>query len=261
MQKDFYLNDRALCGYLEKDWFDHILASNARKPVFEFAPFDPDLLYSNYHERLIAFLAAALKKEGAAPRRLLEVGSSLGRTFFETCCRIPSVEAATLIEPSQNLHALFKKLFASDGVPTVSILKGNLETDEVLLDTQPIRGPCAGVEITSLNLPFQKIASDLGQFDLTICSNVIDQCADHMQLVDFLQRSVAPGGTLLLTCTYQWNDKYIGNAPIKIKDINQLFDARWKPIGETNLPFQVRVYERYWMSFLSHAVAYQLRES
>jgi SAM-dependent methyltransferase len=259
MHKDFYLNERSLAGYVEKDWFDHILTSNKRKPFFEFAPFEARTRYSNYHEHLIGFLASLLTKENLNPTRMLEVGSSLGRTLFEVCNQIKSVDSATVIEPSQNLSSLFEKIFRGDDVTNLSILKGNLATDEVLLDTRPIRAACAKVEISHLNLPFQKIDQDLGLFDLVICSNVIDQCEDHLQLAEFLQRSTAPGGTLVLSCTYQWQDKYIGNAPVIIKDINELFSAQWKFLGETNLPFEIRTSERHWMGFLSHAVIYQRR--
>lgn len=258
MQKDFYLHERALAGYLEKDWFDHILASNRGKPFFEFAPFDPGTLYSNYHERLAEFLAGHLRRENAFPKRMLEVGSSLGRTFFEVCSRVSSVESATLVEPSQNLFSLFEKIFAGEEFAASSILKGNLAMNEIRFDTRPVREACARVKTSTLNKPFQNLDQDLGQFDLVICSNVIDQCEDPQQLVDFLQRSTVPGGTLVLSCTYQWDDKYIGNAPTKvIHDINELFPAQWKSLGETNLPFQIRVYERYWMTFLSHAVIYR----
>lgn len=275
MQKDFYLNDRSLAGYVEKDWFDHILTSNKRKPMFEFAPFEARTRYSNYHEQLVEFLASALSREGSQPRRMLEVGSALGRTLFEVGKRIEFVRSATLIEPSLNLFSVFKRIFEREveggvvrkpadegageveGLTTVSILKGNLELDEVLFDMRPIQAACSKIDISSFNLPFQKMTQDLGLFDLVICSNVIDQCEDHFQLVEFLQRSTAPGGILVLSCTYQWQDKYIGNAPVKIKDINELFSAEWKLLGETNLPFEIRTSERHWMGFLSHAVIYQ----
>jgi SAM-dependent methyltransferase len=257
MQKDFYLNERTLAAYLEKDWFDQILLSDPYKPAFMFAPFGAQTLYCDYHERLVEFLALALQKANAQPRSLLEVGASLGRTFFEVCKRIKSVESATLIEPSQNLFSTFSQIFEGDKVARLSILKGNLEMAEVSLDTSSIRAACSAVQVSRLNTSFQKIDPDLGKFDLVICSNVIDQCQDHLQLAEFLRTSTAPGGVLLLSCTYQWSDKYIGNAPVLIKDINDLFNARWNFLGEINLPFQVRVYERHWMTFLSHTVAYQ----
>jgi SAM-dependent methyltransferase len=258
MEKDFYLNERALAGYLEKDWFDHIQRSDARKPAFAFAPFDSTALYSDHHERLVEFLVSSLHKAQVKPRGLLEVGASLGRTFYEVCKQIKSIESATLVEPSQNLFSLFAKIFEGDDLVKLSILKGNLELEEVALNTRPIKAACSLVKVLRLNSPFQKLNQDLGKFDLVICANVIDQCRDHLQLVDFLKKSVAPGGVLLLSCTYQWNDKYIGNAPEPIKDINGLFNSQWSFLNETNLPFQIRVNERYWMTFLSHVVAYRL---
>jgi SAM-dependent methyltransferase len=257
MSADFYLHDRALAGYIEKDWYDHILKSDPRRPAFEFAPFQQDQLYSDYHERLIQFLLAATHKTEFKPRQLLEVGSSLGRTFYEVCSQIKSLKSATLIEPSELLYAEFGKIFEGGDSARVSVLKGNLHLQEVQLATAPIKAACAGVDVVRINKPFQKIDIDLGKFDLVICSNVIDQCTDHLELVDFLKRSASPSGIVLLSCTYQWSDKYIGNASDPVKDINDLFDSRWTFLGETNLQFRLRVYERYWMSFLSHVVAYQ----
>jgi len=257
MSKDFYLHERALAGYVEKDWYDHILKSDPRRPTFEFAPFERGDLYSDYHERLIEFLLAAANKTDFKPRRLLEVGASLGRTFYETCKQIKSLESATLIEPSQLLFSEFGKIFEGGDIARVKVLKGNLQLEEVPLATGPIKTACSAVQITRINKPFQDIDVDSEKFDLVICSNVIDQCTDHLKLVDFLKQSTAPSGIVLLSGTYQWSDKYIGNAGDPVKDINDLFDSRWTFLRETNISFRVRVYERYWMSFLSHVVAYQ----
>jgi len=261
MQKDFYLNERTLAGYVEKDWFDHILRDNSRKPTFTFAPFDPKTLCCDHHERMAEFLAEALKKCEVHPKRMLEVGSSQGRTFYEICKKIKSMEFATLVEPSLNLYSIFSKIFYGEDLARISILKGNLEQDEVVLNTIPIKEACSRVTVEHLNKRFQDLESFPGKFDLTICANVIDQCTDHLQLVELLKKSTAPDGVLLLSCTYQWNDKYIGNAPELVRDINQLFDSSWTFISETNLPFQVRVYERYWMTFLSHVVVYRHHET
>jgi hypothetical protein len=259
MSKDFYLNDRALAGYIEKDWYDHILQSDPRRPAFEFAPFARSELYSDYHERLTDFLVLATQKAGVKPRLMLEVGASLGRTFYEICRKMKSVQAATLIEPSENLSATFEKIFCGGPIARLSVLKGNLSLDEIQLNTAPIQQVCSPVELVRINQPFQNLAAEPGKFDLVVCSNVIDQCSDYLQLVDFLKRSTIREGVLLLSCTYQWSEKYIGNASNPVKDISEFFDSRWTFLGETNLPFRIRVFERYWMTFLSHVVAYQLK--
>lgn len=53
----------------------------------------------------------ALKEIGAAPHSLLEIGSSLGRTYYELTTRFPSIELADLIEPSENLRNAFQCIF------------------------------------------------------------------------------------------------------------------------------------------------------
>ena len=115
------------------------------------------------------------------------------------------------------------------------------------------------VAYETISLPFEELSADLGCFDLVLCSNVIDQCFAPRDLVRVLQKSTAPGGVLTMTCTYQWNDKYIGNASEPINDIQELFDSEWVVLGETNIPFHVRVCERYWKTFLSHAVTFARR--
>ena len=219
MIKDFYLPDHARDAYLEKDWGDVLTPPN-----FEFAPFAPAYLVTDYHQRLAEFV-------GGTAQTLLEVGSSLGRGYYELCRQIPAIKTATLIEPSENLIAGFRSIFEG-ALPTVP----------------------APVPYQLLNLPFHQ-AGAFGPYDLVVCSNVLDQCLEPLALVDFLKRRVRPGGRVVLSCTYQWQSKYIGNASPRIKNIKNLFD--WEFLGETNLPFQLRSNERFWLHFLSHVVMFR----
>ncbi len=250
---DFYLNDRSLAAYVEKDWADHF----AEDMKFAFAPYETSHLYSDYHERSVELLAQVLRKSGVEPLNMLEVGSSLGRTFFEICRKVSSVKSATLLEPSQNLASTFNKIFLDPGDHRFPILKGNVQMSERRLPIEDIRAACRDVEFTCLNSTFQEARLSSGAFDLVICSNVIDQCKDPELLVKFLKASLAAGGTLLLSCTYQWQNKYIGNASKQIMNIHDLFGAEWRSLAEANIPFSVRVFERHWLSFLSHVIVFQ----
>jgi SAM-dependent methyltransferase len=115
-------------------------------------------------------------------------------------------------------------------------------------------------KLNLINLPFEKITEKLSPADLVICSNVIDQCDKPLSLIDFLVPLVKPGGVLVLSCTYQWNEKYVGqiNYPnYPIQDINDLFGPKWSRLGETNLEFRCRKNERFWSTFMSHVAIFQ----
>lgn len=248
MSKDFYLNDRSLAAYVEKDWFDHVLRTEGeRRPRFEYPYFDPRRLYSDYHERFVSLIP------DEKPRRMLEIGSSLGRTLYECALRFPTLERATLVEPSANLAGTFREIFEGDA--PLRVLKGNSGFTDVTLDRAPIRAACARVAVDLKTTPFQDLAPPRPDYDLVICSNVIDQCPDTEALIAHLTRSLAPGGVLALSCTYQWQDKYLGNASPRIRNLaDHLFP---RPLlAEDNIPFHVRVNERHWLTFLSHACVF-----
>ncbi|MGZ3724085.1 MAG: methyltransferase domain-containing protein, partial [Bdellovibrionales bacterium] len=121
-------------------------------------------------------------------------------------------------------------------------------------NTREIQAVAARVSFKRLESPFQQLPADIGDFDLVICSNVIDQCKEPERLVEILKKSTRDGGVLALSCSYQWQEKYIGNAVEQILNIKDLFGTGWEVLGEANLPFQFRKYERYWMNFLSHVL-------
>ena len=254
MAKDFYLNERALASYLEKDWADHFTDwQSESSKQFAFKPFDRSRLYCAYHEKLVEVIANQALKLSFRPVKVLEVGSSLGRTFFEVCQRFETLRSACLVEPSQNLHGAFQKIFKGKGQQSFSTLKGNAETHIRAISTAPIQALCAHVDWTCLNSSFQTLNCAKEAFDLVICSNVIDQCHEPLELIRFLKSSTAKNGLLVLSCTYQWQDKYLGNAGVIIQNITDLFLHDWHLVHEIDIPFYFRVNERYWMSFLSHA--------
>ena len=252
MSKDFYLNDRSTAAYFEKDWYDHIARPEAITK-FAFKPFSPARLYSPSHQQLRVLLETALAKIDFAPQHLLEIGCSLGRTFFEVCRAYPSLKRAQLFEPSQNLWRLFNTIFVWPEPVQIQVIKGNIDLYPIDFVTKDIRAACAHVDWSCLNQSYQDWQSKPEEFDLTICSNVIDQCHDPERLVAQLKAATAPGGVMVLSCTYQWQNRYVGNASKPILDIKDLFGDEWTLLAEEDIPFEFRVNERYWMKFLSHA--------
>lgn len=258
MEKDFYLDQRWLASYFEKDWYDHVIGSaGSNATEFEYSEFNPALLYSSYHEDFIAFLDAALRSAKLQPIHLLEVGSSLGRNFYEACKTFPTLKNATLLEPSENLSRLFKQIFESETIDSYPYLKGNSDLSSISFDTRSIQTTCADVQYNLVNEPFEFALMDDIESDLVICSNVLDQCQNPLGLIDFLKSHTKANGVLALSCTYQWNDKYIKSANIPISNINHCFNSGWTLLGETNIEFRCRRAERYWQMFLSHICVVQ----
>lgn len=258
-EDDFYLDQLARAAYVEKDWFDLILKSGAARPGrFAFAPFDLTELYDGYHQRFTELLAHA--SIDLAPRRALEIGSSTGRMFYEICRRWPALEHATLVEPSKNLRDAYALIFDGPAsAPYVPVFKGLGQVAEVRLDTTTIRAAVAHVDRRVIGQPFADVPDDLGQFDLVVCANVIDQCHEPLRLVDLAIRSTAPGGRVAISCTYQWQCKYRGLPTRPIRHLDELFPEPWRLVAEGNLPFQLRVNERHWMRFLSHVCVFERR--
>jgi hypothetical protein len=258
MKTDFYLDQRWLASYFEKDWFDKVIESQSdRLPIFEYPKFSQNLLYSDYHERFVRFISQAISTSGLpAPSTLLEVGSSLGRTFYEICKNVKSIESATLVEPSENLFHGFHRIFEDQQVQRFNVLSGNKELTEIEFNSQEIRSKCTHVTRKLINLPYEKIADEILPHDLIICSNVLDQCKQPRALVDLLKRKTSQDGFLALSCTYQWNDKHIQDPNDMLTNINLLFDDGWKLIGETDIEFKCRRAERFWQTFLSHVAVF-----
>lgn len=252
MEKDFYLNERGFAACFEKDWLDHVQP----REIFAFPPFEPFRIYCDYHEKVVQFLTAEIQRQISEPKNLLEIGSSLGRTFFEICSRTPSLREATLVEPSKLLYDGFQRIFAGAPLENFPVVREFSSSTEVTLPTEAIQSACRHVKVTSLNQTFQDLRIH-EKFDLVICSNVIDQCSGPRDLAEVIKAAAAPGGLVLLSCTYQWQHKFTGNAVRQIRDIKELFGPGWRCLNEMNYPFHSRVNERHWLAFLSHVGIFQ----
>lgn len=251
-KKDFYFaEENWLASYVEKDWYDHI-AAETKNPneEFHFHNFDSNLLYSDYHEQLVDVVKNEIEKQTTKPVTLLEIGSSLGRTFYEVCKKIGSIENATLVEPSELLSSHFVKIFNGTGNVVLPVLKGNFELRQISLNNNSIKAATSKVNYSLLTLPFEQLNIS-EKFDLVICSNVIDQIDDPLDLVELLKNRTSNGGVVALSCTYLWKRKIYHE---QIKDVRNLFGDDWKILNETNISFKCRRNERYWMHFISHAI-------
>ncbi len=258
MEDDFYIDHNWLASYCEKDWFDHIRAQELdHSNLFSFPAFSAERLYCPYHEVFADLVAESIAKVSSAPERMIEVGSALGRTYYELCRRLRSLREAVLVEPSENLARTFSAIFDGGHSCELPVLTGNTGVTAIPLRTAPIRNACSKVTHRLLNTTYVNMPEEIPPAELVICSNVIDQCESPARLLELLKRKTISGGILALSCSYQWNKKYIrGDEPL-ITNIKDLFEGSWRLIGEADIEFRCRRFERHWVTFLSHVCVLQ----
>lgn len=257
MEKDFYLERRGLATYFEKEWFDYFLKTNSEPIDFLFPKYDPSILYCDFNEKVSSLLVKTVDEFNVKPSIFLEVGPALGRTFFETVRVLSSIQKAFLIEPSQNLAFSLNQLIKVGGVNSYPVLKGNHELAEQRFNSDKIKADCSHVLTTIINLPFEETVNEVPTSDLVVCLNVLDQCHSPHELIEFLKEKTLSKGMLILSCTYQWQKKYLGSEEVPISDIKECFREGWKVLEEKNIPFSCRGNERYWQTFLPHVVIFQ----
>lgn len=255
-QKDFYLERRGLASYFEKEWFDKYLEQNDAVD-FEFAKFNPKRVYSSFNQIIAQALVALIKEKVLQPRRYLEIGPGLGRTFYEVVKETPSIEAAILVEPSENLAIALEKLFLQGKQSAFEILKGNGEFSSVLFDSSRIAQDCSHLPKIILQKTFEEAQQDLPLSNILVCLNVLDQCQNPLGLLDLIRNKTEKGGLLVTSCTFQWQKRYLGSDDIPFKDLRTQFDENWEVLAEINEPFHVRLSERCWYTFLPQVLILQ----
>jgi SAM-dependent methyltransferase len=257
VEKDFYLERRGLASYFEKEWFDYYLKTNSEPVDLCFPKYDQSILYCPFNEKVSSLLVKIIEELDTKPSAFLEIGPALGRTFFETVRRLPSIQRAFLIEPSQNLALALNQLIKVGGVHSYPVLKGNHEFVERIFNSDQLKSICSHVDTTIVNLPFERTVDEAPTSDLVVCLNVLDQCDAPHELIEFLKKSTITKGVLLLACTYQWQKKYLGSNFVPITDLKEYFKDGWKVLEETNVAFSCRGNERYWQTFLPQVLILQ----
>lgn len=247
--QDFYIPERGAAAYFERGWADHI---DPEDVTFAFAPYPPQLLPGDHSARAAELLASALGD--ISPETLLEIGASVGRTFYEVARRVPTLRRALLVEPSENLRGVYSRVFDAPQPQTHGMLLGNGLRQTVPLDATSIQDHVAHIERELLPETFAELAERAPQADVVVCLNVVDQVHDPWALLALLARATAPGGHLLVSCTYQWQARFLKTGAPPPSNLRHAFASGWTCAQEAELFFQGRVNERFWKTFLSHTL-------
>ena len=255
--EDFYIDHKGLAAYFEIQWLDKLRQNGVSKPLDSQSKAVPDWFVSSSHSKDVAqFVVEALGSENLSPKSLLEVGPALGRNCYELITSIPSINTATLVEPSHRFLSNLKQLLMDGGECDFHYIKSLKEQKYFTFDASPIARACDHVDFSLIEAPFE---SDVvaEQHDLSLCLNVLDQCDSPKTVVEALMDATAANGVLVLACTYQWSKKHLKDETEAVDDINDYFGNGWVPLSEAEHEYKVRFNERYSLLFLSHIVAYK----
>ncbi len=205
-----------------------------------------------YPAVVASWLASALVGY-SPPATCADVGGGLGRVLVELVRQLPSLEVATLAEPSPTLFQWNSQNLTTDTATLrVPFVKG---IGEVCWRDAPGRLGLEPDLLRKIRLVHGSVDVFCGQasrFDLVTLLNVLDQCEDPLRLAAGALELVAPGGHVCVADSYQYSD------PAPFTTLHELFaHPQWLPIAEAELPFLFRTGERHRHLFLSHHVVYQ----
>ncbi|RXJ74460.1 hypothetical protein CS022_02370 [Veronia nyctiphanis] len=254
---DFYLDEKGLGGYFEAEWLDKLKALNVAKPLdCRMKDVPEDFAVSTSTSVVANFIERNLQDAGVAPQTALEVGPALGRNCYELIQRFPSVEYATLVEPSFRLLSNLKKILIDGDGCNFSYIHAYKNIKEFYFSTRDFSDACEHVTFNCLNSTFDsETVSDT--FDVTMCMNVLDQCESPNEIVLGLKEATNKGGVLFLSCTYQWKKYHFDDESVPLNDINDYFGDGWEKLDESDYEYKIRFNERFSRLFMTHIVAYR----
>lgn len=183
---------------------------------------------------------------------ILDVGCGLGRMTAELA-RLGAKQVVGLDRSPSMVEAAARILRARGPIPVALNRVGEGHIDALLeLPWEPPENLDFIVgDVNSLPLR-------AGAFDLVTCINLLDRVAQPRQMVAELGRVLRPGGYLVITDPYHWEEQFT-EPDNWIEDMTTLFaPSSWRRIREIDgVPFVMRYYSRRISIYLNHCVVLQ----
>lgn len=250
--KDFYIARVGLAAYFEKDWSDLFLTPE--QVPFDFPAFDLKHLSHQDSLHVSKTILDLLEKENQQPASYLEIGPGLGRVFYEIKTKTPSLKQARLVEPSKLLATGLTDLFKGYTKSVFPLVFGNEYLSEVTIDPSQISEQFRNFDLEIINKPFSRAKDEVASADLVMCLNVVDQCKNPAALIKLVKAKTNINGMLAISCTFLWQKKHPWSKKAPFKNLRSQFGNDWEILAEENVPFSIRVNERYWYTFLSQVL-------
>ncbi len=254
---DDYATPQRLAMYLEAGWSDYLLAPLDRNPV-PHNGMSPSPL--NEYVKLAFFQTAATLAWSWANAISLnvvsvcDIGGGTGRGIFELERQFPRSNRLVLVEPSHTFCEWAELLLASqEPLPDLPLVNSAAGPKMVPANSRPPPIARASSRLTVLNAGLED-CSDLRGFDLVQCHNVVDRHQRPQDIVPLVGNMMNPGGLFILSSPLDFHEHSTPDIECWIEDLKSLFDDSWEHVGEDELFYEFRFFNRNWTRFCSQVV-------
>lgn len=258
-----YATSQRLAMYLEAGWSDFLFEMDSAQVNEKSLSPNPlrDWVKPDFF-RAAATLAHSWASDASTyARSVCDIGGGTGRAIFELERRFPRLQRLVLVEPSRRFCEWAQLLLASDNnLPEIPVVNsvGNPQWISPRGRPPPIRRAAQRLTIRNGTLEGYKPE---GGFDLVTCLNVIDRHPNPMQLVPRIGELMNDNGLLLLSSPFDFSETFTPNVECWIDDLNTLFQGvgSWEHVGEDQLFYEFRLFNRKWTRYCSQIVGKRWR--
>lgn len=187
-------------------------------------------------------------------RKVCDIGGGTGRAIYELDLQIPGIDKLALVEPSATFCNWAAMLLASESklpdLPKVDTAVGPIY---VPASGRPAPIPLAADRLKILNRNLEECV-DLKNFDLVTCLNVVDRHHRPEDMIFYIKEIMSPDGLLILSSPFDFDQSSTPDENSWINDLDSLFDNSWETIGETELFYEFRPFNRKWTRYSSQVL-------
>jgi SAM-dependent methyltransferase len=248
-----------LAMYLEAGWSDYLLAlPDVDKQTNYISYPDPlsDRVSPDFFSGVARLAQSWTLDVDLAVKSLCDLGGGTGRAIFEIDQVFAEFQRLVLVETTVRLSGWAQRLLASDDrLPKISIVDRVGAPLWVTPRSRPSPIPRANERFTLVNASLEHYQPTSG-FDIVTCLNVVDRHPCPRGLVDRIGKFMNTGGLLLLSSPFDFNTQSTPDTEFWIEDLNVLFDGldAWHHVGQDDLFYEFRFFNRHWTRFRSQVV-------
>jgi len=252
-----YATPQRLAMYLESGWSDFLFEQpNSRLASKDETTPGPYIeLVKPVFFQEVARLAKIWTDEIALSiTSVCDIGGGTGRAIYELDRQISGIGSLALVEPSATFCHWAEMLLASRApLPDLPMVNTAVGPIYVPANGRPEPIPLAEDRLKILNKNLEA-CTGLKNFDLVTCFNVVDRHPRPEDMIFHIKEIMSPEGLLILSSPFDFDQNSTPDEDSWIDNLDSLFDNSWETIGESELFYEFRPFNRKWTRYSSQVL-------